>query len=77
MEIKKEALMQEDKMLIKQVIDIYNNYYDTYNDYCQQIKKINEHIREANMTYDPTAPFECFVEEPILCEELFDYIRGI
>ena len=65
-EITKLAITEQEKQLIDIIFSIYDNVYNSYNDYVECSKKLLAE-RENNVFYGYI---------PLLSEELFNYIKS-
>lgn len=65
-EITKLAITEQEKQLIDIIFSIYDNVYDSYDDYVEYSKKLLAE-RENNV-------FNSYI--PLLSEELFNYIKS-
>lgn len=64
-EIAKRAIIEQEKQLLDIIFSIYNNAYDSYDDYLESSKKL--FIEDKNNIF--------YSYIPILSEELFNYIK--
>lgn len=71
-EITKDAMQCQEKLLINDIIDIYNGKYEDYGSYLKEKKLLNDFIEERAKR----EKFAVFIKPLFLAEPAFTYAKS-
>lgn len=74
-DIEEELKMKQEELLLRSIIDIYNNEYKDYESYYKAIKDTNDIIDKQNSQFNPNSmSFRYVTKSPILSKRIVDLI---
>ena len=77
--IAEQQLLAKDKMLVSDIIDIYNHKYKDYDDYRKTKQDIVNEIQKREQMFNPKESYclKLYVYPVIFDKEIFDYAYSL